>query len=278
MKRFLISVPALLLCAIAFSQTAEEFKARYERQVKNVGNDGVGVETIIDRWEEAYPTDINMFIARFNYCYTKSQTTEMITRSSSRYLGQKPAFTLKDSAGNDVNYFEDITFDTDLFARAMTALDTAVELSPNELRYRFSRITALIAYEKESPDMAAEQISGLIDLNAKNSSNWTLDGAPLEENTFEDAIAEYLYSFFRIGSEISYDYFYQIASQMSRLYPKNTVFINDIGSYYQVVRKNNKQALKYYNKTLKIEPDNYAAKRNIKLIQSSQSQKGQSSK
>lgn len=268
----------LFVCGSVFAQTSsEDFKARYERQTRNVGADGVGVETIINKWEEAFPDDPEMLVARFSYNYAKSQKIDVVQMSLARYLGQKPTLTLKDSDGQDVNYFEVKTFDDDCFAAAMTALDRAVELNPNELRYRFLRVTALIEYEQGSPDMAMTQINGLIEMNAKNVK-WTYDGVPVEKGTFSDAMTEYSYTLYRLGTDASYEAFRTIAEKMLKQDPNNTIFINNLGSYYQVVKKNNRQATKYYNKTLKIEPNNYAAKRNLRLMQTSQSKKGQSSK
>lgn len=65
---------------------------------------------------------------------------------------------------------------------------------------------------------------------------------------------------------------------MNKLEPNNTVFIDNIGSYWQVAKRNNKKAEKYYKKALKIDPEDYAATSNLKLIQSSKSRKGQSGK
>lgn len=268
----------LFVCGSVFAQTtSEEFKARCERQTRNVGAAGVGVETIINRWEEAFPDDPEMLVARFSYNFAKAQSVDVVPMSLARYLGQKPTLTLKDAEGNDVNYFEVTSFDDDCFAAAMTAIDRAVELKPDELRYRFLRITALIEYEQGSPDMAMTQINRLIDMNAKKP-NWTFDGNPVEDSTFSDAMTEYSYTLYRLGTDASYEAFRTIAEKMLKQDPNNTIFINNLGSYYQVVKKNNRQATKYYNKTLKIDPDDYAAKRNLRLMQTSQSKKGQSSK
>lgn len=277
-KLFIAILFAVLGATVSAQTTQEQFKSRYERQSKAVGADGVGVETIIDKWEESFPDDPEMFAARFYYNFSKSQRTELVPMACQKYLGQAPSVTLKDADGNDVNYFEDIIFDDDLFAAAMTAIDNAVKISPNELRYRYMRITALSAYEKASPDMAYRQLVELIDLETSAHPAWTLDGKPLEETTFQDGIAEYCYHFFKIGSDNGYEYFFQIAKKMNKLYPKNTVFINDIGSYYQVVKKNYKQAEKYYAKTLKISPDDYAARTNMRIIESLKSRSARPSK
>lgn len=277
MKRIAL-LAMLFVCGSVFAQTtSEEFKARCERQTRNVGAAGVGVETIINKWEEAFPDDPEMLVARFSYNFAKAQTVDVVPMSLARYLGQKPTFTLKDSEGRDVNYFEVKNFDDDCFAAAMTALDRAVELNPMELRYRFLRITALIDYEQGSPDMAMSQLNALIDMNAKKAK-WTFDGSAVEDSTFSDAMTEYSYSLYKLGTDASYEAFRTISEKMLKQDPNNTIFINNLGSYYQVVKKNNKQAAKYYNKTLKLEPDNYAAQRNLRLMQTSQSKKGQSSK
>ena len=58
---------------------------------------------------------------------------------------------------------------------------------------------------------------------------------------------------------------------MNKLFPKNTAFINNIGSYWQI-KGNDKQAVKYYKKALKLEPDDYAANRNMQIIERKQAQ------
>ena len=157
MKKLTLAIAAIALCAAAAAQTTqEEFQTRYERLVRNLGYDGVGIETLLDRWEEAFPDDAAVPVARFNYYFYKGRRTEVVARPGlRRYLGQEPTLTLKDSDGNDVNYFEESFYDEDLFGEAMKILDAQIAAHPDELRWQYMRITALAAYEKESPDMAA---------------------------------------------------------------------------------------------------------------------------
>ena len=58
-------MPALVLAMLllpagrsAFAQTTpEEFKTRYDRLVSSVGVAGLGVETLLAKWEKAFPDD-----------------------------------------------------------------------------------------------------------------------------------------------------------------------------------------------------------------------------
>ena len=56
MKRQLL-VLLLAVCAcmsLRAQDTSEAFVSRYDALVKRVGYSGVGVETLLDRWEEAF--------------------------------------------------------------------------------------------------------------------------------------------------------------------------------------------------------------------------------
>lgn len=272
MKKVILAIAAIALCAAAAAQTtAEEFQARYERLVRNVGHSGVGVETLIDRWEEAFPDDPSVPIARFNYWFDKSERTEVVAKGSARkYLGKAPALTLKDADGQDVNYFEESFYDEESFGEAVKVLDAQIATHPTELRWRYLKITALLAYEKESPDMAAAELKALIERNASAHPAWTLDGESADDELFQQGVSEYCSSLFQLGTDAGYEFFREISERMNKLYPKNPVFIDNIGSWWQVVKGNDKQAVKYYKKALKLDPDDYAAKRNLQIIERKQ--------
>ena len=267
---------ATLLCDAAAAQTtpsAEDFQARYERLIRNVGYDGVGVETLLDRWAEAYPDDPAVPTARFNYYFEKGRRTEVVPKPGQRrFMGNPPALTLKDSDGNDVPYFEENFFEEEPFGEAIRVLDQQIAAQPDELRWHFLKITALSAYEKESPDMAAAELKALIERNASARPAWTLDGENADAEIFQQGVSEYCAIFFQTASPASYEYFREISERMNKLFPKNPVFIDNIGSYWLIVKDNDKQAVKYYKKALKFDPDDYAANRNLQIIEKRQAQ------
>ena len=279
MKKIAAAALSLLACmALGAQENAADIKAEYERQVRYVGLAGVGVETIINRWEAAAPEDPEVYVARFNYWLSKSAAESVvITRPQKRYLGNDPVMTLKDSLGRDVYYFEDVNYDDEAFGEALKAIDRAIELNPQEISYRFGKITSIMDYEKESPDMTAAELSLLIDDYQAGGEGWTYAGGPLTQELFCQGISEYCYRFFRTASPASYEYFLEISEKMNKLYPDEVVFIDNIGSYWQV-NGDSRKALRYYRKALKIDPEDYAANNNIRLIQSSQSRKGRPSK
>ena len=269
--RLIIIFFAALSCVALLAQSAgDDYLAKYQRQVRNAGVAGVGVQTIVDNWIAACPDDARAYEARFNYCFAKSRSTEIQPKNSERYLGQKPVLTLKDSTGRDVNYFQEDVFVDSLFASCLTSIDKALSLQPLELRYHFDKITAMLSYEKDCPDLSYDLVNSLIDSFVKNKgADWTLDNEALPEDrdeVFCQCIGEFCYTFFQVGSPSSYRYFLALSEKMNKLYPKNPVFLDNIGSYWQVAEKNDKKALKYYKKALKLDPQDYAALNNIRLI------------
>lgn len=275
MKKILLLLPIALLlaCAAASAQdtSAEEYLGRYQRLIRNVGESGVGVETLLDRWEADWPDDLNVPVARFNYYFHKALRTEILPKPGlKRFLGNAPAMTLKDNDGQDVPYFEENFFDDELFGEAIRVLDQQIAAHPDELRYRYLKISALAAYEKEQPDMTAAEIRALIARQTSAHPAWTLDGQAADEELFQQGIGEFCYTLFQTGSPAGYEFFHEISERMSKLYPKNPVFIDNIGSYWQVAQGNDKQAAKYYKKALKLDPDDYAAQRNLQIIEKKQ--------
>lgn len=266
MKRIL-TILLSLLPALALAQTtAKEYADRYSLLVSKVGLSGLGIETLVNRWEADYPEDKDMLTAKFLYWYNKAQTTSVQVKDGPRYLGDDPVITLKDSLGRDVRYFQVTDFDDEMFGLAGQALDKSIRLSQNALELRLAKVSALIAYEKDSPDMAAKELSALIDYNASSHPSWTYEGAPVDNDLFSDLIQEYCYRMYKISSPASMEAFRSLSEKMNGYYPKNTAFINNLGTYYLVHRQDPKTAQKYYAKVLKLDPKDYSAIKNCVLL------------
>lgn len=267
MKR-IITIAAIILAGMPlFAQnTKETLKTRYERLVRNLGYAGVGIENVLDQWEELDPNDCEMIEARFNYHLARSKRTEAVPKMQDKFLGNAPVMSLPDNTGNKVNYFEEDFYDINEFGLAVSNIEKAIRLKPLELQYRVDWINALIAYEKEQPDMALAQIITMIDMDSKSGIDWTIAGKPAGEGDFPDLIQQYCFVFFKIGSPASYEAFNTISTRMSKLYKDKLDFQCNQGSYWLVAKQNPQKAKKIYEKVLKSDPENVNALQNLVIL------------
>lgn len=268
MKRIIAILAACILAAPAFAQTSEtEYQERYVLLVNRLGPAGVGIETLLDRWEADYPEDPDLFVARFNYYNAKAQRSEVVAKDAAKFLGNQPVLTLKDSLGADIRYFEEIFYDDELYGKASEAIDRAIRIAPEKLEYRFCKITSLISYEKESPDMATAALLSLIDYYyGTKGVAWTYNGEAVDAEFFKSAVQEYCYTFYTIGSPTSYSAFKTVSEKMVSYNKNDTVFLGNLGSYYYVVKGDNRNAKKYYDRVLKVSPEDYPSIKNCVLM------------
>ena len=267
MKKIMMAALALACSVSLFAQTsAQDYLSRYNLLVGKLGYDGVGIETLVHKWEADYPEDVDMLCAKFNYYFTKCQQSQVVAKDQDRFLGAEPVLSLKDSTGKCVNYFQEVFFDDEMYGIASQALDKAIRLRPDQINLRLSKINSLLAYEKESPDMATQSIRSLIDYHCTTHPHWMFGQEAYSDEDFKTAIIEYCYVLFRTASPASYESFKSVSEKMLSYHPKDADFMNNIGSYYLVAKKDYKTAQKYYTKTLKLSPDNYGAIRNSVII------------
>ena len=256
---------AIFMALNLSAQTSEKYEQRYELLLSQFGPAGVGIETVLNKWEAVDSTDAKMLYARFNYLFTKAQTSAVVAKPERKYLGMEPLLTLKDSLGNDVFYYQVNEFDDQLYAQAVKTIDRTISLYPDRLDYRFVKANAYIAYEKESPDMALACLLDLADRYSDRKGRWTYEGEKVDDSFFADAMQEYCYSFYSIGTSSSMEAFLGLSQKMLQLYPDNTGFLSNIGSYHMLANGDYKTALKYYSKVLKKKPDDYTAIKNSAL-------------
>ncbi len=271
MKKFFIPALVAVLVSIQFPAHAQkpsqaDYLDRYTLLVNKLGVEGVGVETLLQRWGKDYPDDMDMLLGKFTYYLSKSQSNSMEKIDASKYLGEAPTLTLKDSLGNDVNYFQVTNYDDELFGQATQAIDKAIGLAQDRLDLRLYKIAALIGYEKGSPDMALSGLKELIDYDGHSHPTWIYPGLEPGPDLFPSLVQEYCYTFFRQATPASYEAFKEVSEKMAGYYPKNTVFLTNIGSYYLVYKHDSKNALKMYNKVLKKDPGDYTAIKNCVLL------------
>lgn len=263
MKRIL-SI-CLFSVGVTLSAQTVNYEQRYDLLVSKLGPAGVGIETVLDKWEQADSTSAKLLAARFSYYFSKSQSAQVVKKSQDRYLGMKPLLTLKDSTGTDVHYYQENFFDDEIYGLALKAADRAIAMHPDHLDFRFLKANAYISYEKESPDMALAYLLDLADEDASRKRMWLFEGKGIDTGFFEEAMQEYCYSFYSVSSPESMSAFLKLSEKMHGLHPDNPGFLNNIGSYHMLAVQDYKTALKCYAKVLKKHPEDYTAIRNSML-------------
>lgn len=269
MKRLLF----LLLCALmplaASAQeqpSAADFLRRYTTLTERVGPDGLGVETLLDKWQAAYPDDVQQMLARFSFCFTRSRTSRVIQLDRSRYLGQAPIIPYTDSLGVRRNFFEDFVYDDELFGAALQAIDQAIATRPHRLDFRNLRISALLAYEKEDPDMSLMALKELADKHFKEKTPWEYEGFPsVTGDQFLAFMQDFCAVLFRTGSDASMEAFRSFTEYLLGYCKDEPLFVNNLGSYY-LVKRDFKKAQKYIDRVLKKHPDDATALQNGLLL------------
>lgn len=251
----------ILMSTSVFAQT-EDYERKYNLLVSKLGYSGVGVETVINNWEKADSTDEDMLAAKFMYYYDKSKTQNVVAKSSKKYLGMEPVLTLNDSLGKPVYYFQEYIFDDELYGKSLSVVDKAILLYPDHIDFRFIKAAALIAYEKESPEIAYDYLADLVKEDAERERPWVFEDEKVDSEFFLDCIHEYCYSLYSIGSKFSLVAFKDLSELIYKLNPNAYSYLNNIGSYYMVAESDYKTALKYYKKVLKKNPDDYIALKN----------------
>lgn len=268
MKRLFFILLSLVTLSVAAqeSYTQEEYLRRYNNLVGRVGPAGVGVETLLNRWQEAYPEDVQQMLARFSFCYARCQTTRVEQMPVDRYLGREPLLPMTDSLGNKCNFFEVTDFDEELYAQANLAIDQAIAAAPEHLDYRLVKLDALMAFEQGNPDMTLQQLKALADYHYKQHPAWVYEGlGAVDDEQFKAFMQDYCAALFRLGTPGGTEAFKSFSEYMLGYCKDEALFLNDIGSYY-LTRKDFKKAQKSFDQVLKKDPGDMTALRNGILL------------
>ena len=102
MRRLTVAVAVLLAHFAVFAQTdSERYEQRYDMLVSKLGPAGIGVETVLNNWENVDSTNAKMLSGKFSYLFTKAQSSQVVVKPTKKYLGMEPVLSLKDSLGNN---------------------------------------------------------------------------------------------------------------------------------------------------------------------------------
>lgn len=266
MKKAISIFAAVVLCACALAQTTENFLGRYNALVSRVGYSGIGVETLIEKWEKADPVDVNHMVARFNFYLDKAERDSVVVKYKPGYLGLTHILELKDSVGRTTYLFKEPFYDELLFAKAVECLDDAISMENSRLDFLVTKAQTLALYEKTKPVKTTELLMELIGRHFAAGSKWDCPGVEVDDELFLSEIQKFCIGFFNTGSEESFESMKKLSEKVLKFRPKDLRFINNLGAYYASFKKNDKKALKYYSQSQKLDPSDPVSRQNIGLI------------
>lgn len=268
MKRKILAALTLSVIGLAaFAQTTENYLARYNALVSRVGFSGIGVETLLDKWESADPGDINQMVARFNYYLHKSSRDSVVVSTKARYLDMDPLFNAKDTSGVVKYYYNEKVYDPALFAKAISAIDKAIQFDNTRLDVYMMKVNTVISYEKETPDNSKDLILFMLGKYFADKDYWKFPDLVLTDDNFLEAVQDLCITYYSIGSPQAMLCFKAVSERVLKSRPKAVEFMNNMGAFYASYAKDDKKAMKYYSNALKLDPQNMVARQNVKLIQ-----------
>ena len=205
-------------------------------------------------------------LARFTFCFTRCQTSRIEQMDAARYLGHDPILPMKDSLGRRRNYFQVTDYDEEMYAAANLAIDQAIQACPLRLDYRMAKIDAMMAFEKDKPEMTLLELKYLAGKTFTEHPAWEYDGLePFTEEHFKAFMQDYCAALFRIGSDTSYAAFLDLTQFLLGYCKDDPLYLNNLGSYY-LVRRDFRKAQKYIDKVLKKAPGDQTAIQNGILL------------
>ena len=268
MKKLLTILLSLLALGASAQETLseQEYLRRYNNLVNRVGAAGLGVETLLNKWEADYPDDTQQMLARFSFYFTRCQTSRVVQLPQDRYLGREPLLPMKDSLGQKANFFEVTDYDDELYAQANLAIDKAIAALPDRLDLRLAKIDAMMAFEKGQPDMTLQQLKALADLHFRQHPAWQYEGmGSVDQEQFKAFMQDYCAALFRLGTDGGSQAFLALSQHLLTYCKDDPLYVNNLGSYF-LSKKDYKKAQKYFDQVLKKDPSNLTAIRNGLLL------------
>ena len=114
--------------------------------------------------------------------------------------------------------------------------------------------------------MALQELKATVDRHFKLKPVWEYEGMDgISADQFNAFMQDYCVLLFRIGSDTSAEAFRSLSQHLLTYCTDDPLFLNNLGSYY-LIKKDYKNARKYFDQVLKKHPGDMTALRNGILL------------
>lgn len=215
-----------------FAQSEEDFYNKFV-QLCNVEGSGPEIEQLLTSWDNKFPEDAELFIARFNHYLI---------------LGEEEVVRLDNSM-----IYSDVSYNQGMFNKAISELEAGLELHPKRLDMWFGKSYAL--GQNRSFYEQKEAILELLDYSEKIEFEWqwkkgeTLNDA--REQVY-NSVQDYVYTMFNTSATLLCDNIIEISDKMISLFPNDKFNYSNVGSCY-LVKEDYDKAINYLNKAKQID-------------------------
>lgn len=215
-------------------------------------------DSVLQVWSNAMPEDPDLFPARFNLLFNRAYNEILVLSPEATQMVDE--LTLSDSIGNEAAYMRSETIWNDsLLDRAFDEIDHGIAAFPNRIDFRLGKAAAASFAGKWS--ITNDAVSDLLDQDERNGGQWL--GSENEPQSNIDTLLskfvfEQLREIYNSDSLPALISALPLADKAAKRFTDNVKIINMAGGLY-CGADNNDKALEYFDKALRIAPDDVVA-------------------
>lgn len=241
----------------------------YEQFNQLYSNDSISAaKQLLDTWENTGQREGDYYVCQFNYYYNQAVTsTVTLTVELPLYAYNTNYFVLQDTInGGNAGYMYEgyIVVDSLLLDSAFHWINKGIDKYPNRLDMYFGLATCYLYCDKT--DEMIETLENVMKQERKNKGKWLWtndERIPKSEDAVYSRIQEDFPRFVDAGE---LDKAEKLAKIVLKYYPNRTEYWNNMGVVYYM-RGNFVDALHYFKKALKLNPEDEYVKANIELLE-----------
>jgi tetratricopeptide (TPR) repeat protein len=258
MNKLLILLVVLIITTFSYGQNYRESFSKLF-----IEKDTAGQRSLLQKWESASPNDAELYIAWFNYYFSKSKMNILHLKKG---IDSTAQFELLDSTGSTAGYLsEEVNYEKDVISKGLERINSGISKYPARLDMRFGKTYAL-GQIGDYEGFTAEIIRA-IDYSRMINHQWTWsNNKKLEdpEKFLLSTVQKYIVQLFNAG-DVQLDRMKRISETVLKYYPDNVECLSNLAIVHSLWKEHD-AALTYLLRAEKIAPTDYIVLNNIANI------------